>query len=268
MNEISSLNNRILKDAAALADKKHRDRSGSYLIEGPNFVRDAVLYGGRLRFIFIRAGALSSKLEQIAQLAEDCGSAVYLLTDECFSRLSDVGNSQGIAAVADKRLYSEDAFFRAASERCILVLDRIQDPGNMGTMLRSAEALDIGGVMLLKGCADVYAPKVVRAAAGSLMRMPVITAESPQQALDMLRAHGKRPYAAVMEAELSCMEAELAEDAAIIIGNEGSGICEELISSSIPLKIPMAGNIESLNAGLAAGIIMYESYRQKLALKQ
>ena len=170
--------------------------------------------------------------------------------------------------MADKSICTEDSFFKAAEGRSILVLDRIQDPGNMGTMLRSAEALDIGGVMLLKGCTDVYAPKVVRAAAGSLLRMPVLTADGPSEALAMLRAHGKRPYAAVMEAELSCMDADLAADAAIIIGNEGAGICPELIKSSVPLKIPMAGNIESLNAGLAAGIIMYESYRQKLALNK
>ena len=85
MNEISSLNNKILKDAAALNEKKFRDKTGSYLIEGPNFVRDAVLYGGRLRFIFIRAGAFQGRLQETAALAEETGSAVFLLTDECFA---------------------------------------------------------------------------------------------------------------------------------------------------------------------------------------
>ena len=265
MKEISSKDNRIFKQAASLQDRKHRDALGMYLIEGPSFIRDAVRYGGRLRFIFIRAGSA----EELADL-EDPGSkdgpAVYSLTDELFSKLSSTEHSRGAVAAAEKRVLSEESFFALCAEGRgnILVLDRIQDPGNLGTMIRTAEAMGFSGVMLIKGCTDPYAPKTVRACAGSILRMPLFFAEGPEEAVRMLKARGKRLYAARMDGETACMDADLRENAAVIIGNEGSGVSDELSEASEGLMIPMAGSIESLNAGLAAGMIMYESLRQAL----
>ena len=103
MDKISSKDNRILKTAASLNEKKYRDELGLYLVEGPNFIRDAVLYGGRLRFIFIRAGAPSEEISSIADLGEKSGSAVYSLSEECFAKLAGSVSSQGIIAVAEKR---------------------------------------------------------------------------------------------------------------------------------------------------------------------
>ncbi|MBR0130715.1 MAG: RNA methyltransferase [Firmicutes bacterium] len=264
MDNISSKDNRILKQAASLKEKKYRDSLGMYLVEGPNFLRDAFLYGGRLRFIFTRAGALSAELEEIIRLAENSGSAVYSLTDECFAKLSDSVNSQGIIGVAEKKLWQEDELF-AEEDSNVLVLDRVQDPGNLGTMLRTAEAMGFSGALLLKGCCDVYSPKAARACAGSLFRLPVLFAETEDEALELLKRHGKTVYAALMDGELSCMEAELAKNAAIVIGNEGNGVSEGFAKAATGLRIPMAGSIESLNAAMASGMLMYEAYRQKLS---
>ena len=281
MKEISSKDNRIFKQAASLQDKKHRDALGMYLIEGPSFIRDAVRYGGRLRFIFIRAGSAEA-LSDLEDLSEASGGpAVYSLTDELFSRLSSTEHSRGAVAAAEKRVMSADGFFAAgeaareasgasgasAARGNVLVPDRIQDPGNLGTMIRTAEAMGFSGVMLIKGCADPYAPKTVRACAGSILRMPLFFAESGAEAAELLRSRGKRLYAARMDGETACMDADLRENAAVIIGNEGSGVSEELARASEGLMIPMAGSIESLNAGLAAGMIMYESLRQSLSGK-
>lgn len=261
MREITSSDNKILKQAASLSEKKFRDALGLYLIEGPNFIRDALTFGGRLRFIFIRAGIESAEIESIAQMAEELGLAVYELSGMAFEKLSDTRTSQGIVAVAEKRVWTEGEFFSQEGSN-ILVLDRIQDPGNLGTMLRSAEALGFGGVMLLKGCTDLYSPKLVRAAAGSLFRMPVYFADSPAEAEKLFAKHSKTMYATVMTGGIPCYDADISKNSAIIIGNEGNGVCPELLRASQGLTIPMAGDIESLNAGLAAGIVMYESFRQ------
>lgn len=263
MKEISSKDNRIIRQAASLSEKKYRDAFGMYLIEGPNFVRDAVLYGGRLRFIFIRAAAMSGEIMDIVSMASAEGPAVYSLTDEAFSKLSTTEHSQGIIAAAEKAECSEEEFFSDPAGD-LLVLDRVQDPGNLGTMIRSAEAMGFSGVLIVKGSADLYGPKAVRAAAGSIFRLPAFFAGSPSEAADLLKKHGKKIYAAEMEAEKECFDADLACGAAIVIGNEGSGISAELLEAAEPIKIPMSGKIESLNAALAAGMMMYESQRQRL----
>ncbi len=266
MEKISSRDNRILKTAASLKEKKYRDQMGLYLVEGPNFIKDAWLQGGRLRFIFIRAGALSAEIRSIAEQAENSGSAVYELTGACFEKLTDSVNSQGIIVAAEKPVWTEDDIFVRPGGN-ILVMDRVQDPGNMGTMLRTAEAMGFAGAILMKGCADVYAPKAVRACAGSLYRLPLLSCEAPEEALSMLKKHGKTCYAALMDGETSCMDADLAENAAIIVGNEGNGVCSDFAENAEGLKIPMEGQIESLNAAFAAGILMYESMRQRIVRK-
>ena len=262
MDSISSKDNRILKQAASLKEKKYRDSLGMYLVEGPNFIRDAFLYGGRLRFIFTRAGALSAELEDIIRLAEKSGSAVYSLTDECFAKLSDSVSSQGIIGVAEKRQWSEEELFKEEGAN-VLVLDRVQDPGNLGTMLRTAEAMGFAGAVLIKGCCDVYGPKAARACAGSLFRLPLLFMEEAE-ALELFESHGKRLYAAVIDGEQSCIDAKLSKDSAIVIGNEGNGVSEGFIKAATGLRIPMAGSIESLNAAAASAMLMYEAYRQKL----
>ncbi len=261
MTFISSKDNRIVKDAAALQDKKYRDRTGLFLLEGPNPIREAMEQGGRFRFIFTRAGTDLVKLG----LEELCGSgapALYELAGDVFERISDTETSQGVIAVAEKTSCSEEAFF-AQEGGCVLVLDRLQDPGNMGTLLRSAEAMGFAGVMLIKGCTDPWSPKVARAAAGSLLRLPMLPAGSGGEALQLLKTHGKTIYCAAMGEGSECYRQPLAKNAAIIIGNEGGGASAELRAAARPLSIPMEGRTESLNAAVAGSILMYESLRQR-----
>lgn len=263
MNIISSPENRIVKEAASLAEKKYRDRTGSFLAEGPKLVKEAMLLGNRVRFIFTRAGAADAEAAELAEEAESAGLAVYMLTESVFSKAAQTQTPQGICAVLEKKECSSGEFFEKAGNGCILVLDRLQDPGNVGTLIRSAEAMGFAGVLCIKGTADPWQPKVVRAAAGSLLRLPILLCEDAQQALDLLAGAGKQVFTAAMEAELSCWDAPLAENAAIVIGNEGAGAGEQLKAAATLVSIPMAGRTESLNAAVAGSMLMYESYRQK-----
>jgi len=261
---ISSKDNRIVKDAVKLREKKYRDASGCFLLEGPGAVLEAARQGGRLRFIFTRAGAALPELEE---LLSGQVPAVYELTDDVFARVSDAVTPQGALAVAEKPVWSEaDLFGREGGN--VLVLDRVQDPGNLGTLIRTAEAMGFTGALLVKGCCDPWSPKVVRSAAGSLLRLPVLQAEDAAEALALLKKHGKTCWCAVMDGETACFDADLAKDAAVVIGNEGGGASEEFKNASPGLSIPMAGKTESLNAAYAGAIIMYESLRQRMAVEK
>ena len=265
MQFISSKDNRIVKEAASLSEKKYRDRLGLYLLEGPDPILEAFMHGGRPRFIFTEAGASSDKIDRIVALAEDRSSAVYELAGDVFARLSLTETPQGVLAVMEKDEYGADRFFKAVGARNVLVLDRVADPGNMGTLLRTAEAMGFGGAMILKGCVDAYSPKVVRAAAGSILRLPLLFTADAAETLSLLQANGKTAYAAVMRSGKPAFAYPLSENCAMIIGNEGGGVSQELLQKTLHVYIPMDGETESLNAALAGGMLMYESLRQRLS---
>ncbi|MCR4805074.1 MAG: RNA methyltransferase [Clostridia bacterium] len=262
--EIVSPDNKAVKLAASLAEKKHRDALGMYLVEGPNLVREALQQGIPIRFIFTGAEALSrrAEIEEILQLAENSGSAVCVLSERVFGKVSDTQTAQGIAAVCLKKAWREEDLFFPGS--CVLVCDRIQDPGNLGTLLRTAESCGFSGALLLKGCADPYGPKAVRSSAGCVFRFPVLLCESAGEALDMLARQRKRVWTAHMEGA-PCWEAPLGKDIALVVGNEGNGADDAFLKGADRVSIPMEGQAESLNAAVACGILMYESLRQRAA---
>ena len=267
MQVISSKDNRIIKEASSLSEKKNRDELGLYLIEGPNIVKEAMEEGGRVRFIFTRAGQQSDEIEEILRKADAQNLAAYELTGEVFAKVTHTDNPQAIAAVFEKRQINQNEFFEKTGSGNIAVLDRLQDPGNVGTILRTAEAFGFSGVILMKGSADVYQPKIVRAAAGSLLRLPLLFLDSADEAAALLKAHGKKIYAAAMDGKTQLPLAELSENAAVVIGNEGNGVCRAFIEQAETLSIPMEGKTESLNAAIAAATIMYESLRQRRSRK-
>ena len=188
------------------------------------------------------------------------------LSARLFDSLADTDHSQGVIAVVRKTQHDWDSFSDLLKENTknIVILDRLQDPGNMGTIIRTAEAAGYGGVLLMDGCTDVYAPKVVRAAAGSLFRMPILQENDIAEATDRLHALQRNIAVTSLEAEQYYQDADLGENVALVIGNEGRGVRQEFLDiADIKIKIPMAGSIESLNAAVAAGILMYQSHNIK-----
>ena len=188
-----------------------------------------------------------------------------MLDRKLFEALSDTSTSQGIIAVTEKKKYSLETFVEAVSENGnVVVMDRLQDPGNIGTIIRTAEAAGYKGIVMVAGSGDVYSPKVVRAAAGSLFRMPVMYVANADEAANVAKTMGKKLTVTCLENAVNCFDAELKENIALVIGNEGRGVSERLMElSDIRVKIPMEGSIESLNAAVAAGILMYQSQKIK-----
>ena len=253
MREISSKDNKIFRLCQQLSHKKYRDKLGLYLIEGENLLEEAVKNGAAIKTVLMCRDYRGSLFG-----TED---KAFCLSDKLFEQLSQTETTQGIMAVVEKPELSPDRFLDKGGGNFI-VLDRLQDPGNIGTILRTADAAGYELAIVMKGTADVFSPKAVRAATGSLFRMPVVFMDSVDELMEFTRAAGKKLVATCFDTDRYYYDENLKGNIALIIGNEGSGISRELIEcSDLKIKIPMHGNIESLNASVAAGILMYEAVR-------
>ena len=256
MRTITSGENRIFRLCEQLTHKKYRDKLGMYLIEGENLLEEAVKNHAEIKTVLVRQDYGGNFYG-----SED---KVFYLDDRLFDRLSQTETSQGIMAIVKKPEFSRAEFTDKNDGSNYVVLDRLQDPGNIGTIIRTADAAGYGLVIAMKGTADVFSPNAVRAATGSLFRMPVVFMDSTDELMEFTRAAGKKLAATCFDTDRYYYDEDLRENIALIIGNEGGGICRELIESSdLKIKIPMHGNIESLNASVAAGILMYEAVRPR-----
>ena len=258
MKHITSRENALYKDTLKLTRKKYRDQKGQFLLEGIKVLKDAASTGARIEGVFLDEQRYERfGKEELPAVFEE---QTYLLDSRLFGELSDTEHSQGVVSVAVKPWEDGCSFETLEAGANLVVLDRLQDPGNIGTIIRTAEAAGYAGVIAIKGTGDIYAPKVCRAAAGSLLRMPAVICESAAEAAELLHGLGKKLTVTCLEGATSCFEADLTENIALVIGNEGRGVSRDFMDlADIKVKIPMQGRIESLNAAVAAGILMYQS---------
>lgn len=256
---IEAADNKKLKLIRKLSSRKHRDALGKYVIEGINLVEEAVLKDAKIDYIVASDDFASSRLDFISERAD----GFYVVDRNLYEKISDAENGSGILAVVS-RDYDENSVLTSIERTDnVLVLDRVQDPGNMGTMIRTAVAAGYKAVMLIKGCADIYSPKVLRATAGMIFDLPVLFAEDAGSAVDILHSLGLKVFVTEPEAELAYYETDLSRGAALVIGNEGRGVSEELVAlADERITLPMEGSVESLNAAVAAAILMYERVRR------
>ena len=181
-----------------------------------------------------------------------------------FNRLAQTESSQGIMAAVRIPQLTQQQFMEHIAGGNVIVLDRLQDPGNIGTILRTCDAAGYRGAVMIKGTADIYSPKVVRAAAGSVFRIPAYYTAGARYGVKLLKDAGLQIIGTGFDTEDMYYDVDMRRNTAVVIGNEGNGISEEMAAlCDRTVKIPMRGNIESLNAAVAAGILIYESIRQE-----
>ncbi|MBR3785275.1 MAG: RNA methyltransferase [Firmicutes bacterium] len=254
MREIRSKDNRIFKECQKLSQKKYRDKEGLYLIEGENLIAEVPTKD--LVYVFFREG----RERQIFDLPDQ-----YIVAEQLFDKLAQTETSQGILAVVRKpKLTAADLEQQIQPSDNVVVLDRLQDPGNIGTIIRTAEGAGYKAVVTVKGTGDVFSPKTIRAAAGSIFRMPVLQVEDNQVLRDLTDRLGKKLVVTGFHTDKYYYDEDLSRGVALVIGNEGNGVSDELMEmADITVKIPMDGHLESLNASVAAGILMYETKRKR-----
>jgi len=264
MIRVTSSKNQIIKEVRALKNKSEREERGLYFIEGVRFVSEAVREQIDIRyFVLSESFSTSSENSGLLSAISNLPATCYVVPDNLFDSISDTKTPQGVLAVLGlSRNKLEGA---KLPEGLLVILDSIQDPGNMGTIIRTADAAGCAGVIVPEGCVDVFNPKVLRSTMGSLFHVPVYFAGSLNYALNTAREQGFLICASYLEGSVSIYETDLSGNAALIIGSEAHGISEESRRmADVLIRIPMQGRAESLNASIAAGIMIFEAMRQRI----
>jgi TrmH family RNA methyltransferase len=253
--------NPLFKRLRALRDRR---TSGELcLLEGPTLVAEALEAGVALAEVAAspRARTRRRGREVLAALGTR-GVPIRWLADDLLSSLSEAETTQGLLALARRPSFDEAHVFAGAP--LVLVAFAVQDPGNLGGLLRTAEAAGATGAYLAEGCADPFSWKALRGAMGSAFRLPHVRGLSVTAILDRLEARGVRVLATTADGETRYDEADLASPVALVLGGEGRGLPEAIVRrASTRLRIPMAPGVESLNVGVAAGLVLFEAARQR-----
>lgn len=257
MRRIESRDNPMIRRISRLAsERKYRRAQGEMVCEGEKLLEEAMSSGVKITEVVV-----SDKKQfdfGLLAMAEERGARLTEIPDKLLRSLSNVETPQGLLFVCGQPVFELD---RLDEPSRLLVLDGLQDPGNLGTILRTADAFALDGVILCEGCVDPTSPKVVRATMGAVFRIPVISA-GLDDTVDWLRERGIPLYATALSDESVPLTQVDLSRAAVIIGNEGRGVSEKaLTASEKQLIIPMTGRAESLNASIAASIVMYEMSR-------
>ena len=265
IKEIRSSQNETYKLIKSLKDKKGRDSSGMFFIEGSRFVDEALETTNQIEWLLYSEKYQIEKLIDNIQLNINgslSGLKILTLPEKLFDDLCNTDNPQGIAAVI--KTYKYDIQNIIKTKKMFLILDRIQDPGNMGTMIRTADAAGFDAVIMSEGCVDIYNPKVLRATMGSIFHVPVVKSDNILATIESMKNENISIYAADLKGDKSLFEESFSYKTAIITGNEANGISQVVLDSAdVLLNIPMAGCTESLNASIAGGILLYEVFRKR-----
>ena len=259
---ITSKDNDFVKHVKKLKEKKYREEYGEFIVEGIKMIEEAILENAIIKNIVIcddcktQSSIPNDLLYEIAKY-----NCIYV-TEKVFNSMTDVSNPQGILAIIDKSENKENQI--DFKEDLFLILDNIQDPGNMGTILRTADSINLKQILVSKGTSDPYNPKVVRSTMGAIFRVKVIECEDLSKTIKELKKHKIKIYATDLRTDKSIYDVNY-KKVGIVIGNEANGVSNEILElSDTKIKIPMKGKTESLNAAVATGIILYEANRQSI----
>lgn len=274
------LTNAKIKEIQKLTEKsKARREAGLFVIEGPRMFIETPLEWIEEIYVTQRfldnadSGLSDSAAGSVENSHSDHSTSIRasemitwmnheVVTEEQMKKLTDTVTPQGILCVVRQPSYTMEDIINHPGHRLIMILEDIQDPGNLGTIFRTAEGAGASGIIMTKGCADLFNPKVVRSTMGSIYRVPFFVTDDIEQTISLVKNAQIEVFAAHLKGEHFYDEIEY-KDAAFLIGNEGRGLKDSTASlADTYIKIPMSGELESLNASMAAGILMYEHNRQ------
>lgn len=257
---ITSLTNKKIKNLVNLIQKtKARREQDVFITEGSKLFLEAD------RENILEVYVSSSFLDKAEKgVKEKLRELTYEeVSDEVFRKISDTMTPQGILCVNRQYHYSFEEIW-SKEVPLLLLLEDIQDPGNLGTMIRTAEAAGADGIVMSKNTVDIYNPKTIRSTMGSIFRMPFIYVEDLPETIDKLKEKGIKIYAAHLRGKISYEKLDYKGSTGFLIGNEGNGLKKETADRADSyMRIPMAGQVESLNAAVASVILMYEAGRQR-----
>ena len=262
MQTITSKDNELIKHIRKLKDKKYRDESNEYVVEGVKLVEEAVKENAKIKQIIVCEDTTRTYEIPTHIMLEIAKYECISVSDKIFNIITQVTNPQGIMAIIEKN--AQDAQIDYTQD-IIVVLDDVQDPGNLGTILRTVDSIGLNQIIVSKGTADAFNSKVVRSTMGAIFRIKIIEVENLAQAIKEMRKHHFKLMVTSLQTKNSIYDIDFNKKI-IVIGNEANGVSKEIQDiADEKAKIPMLGRTESLNASVAAGVVMYEYVRQKLS---
>lgn len=255
---ITSTNNVKVKNLVQLQKKKKaRDEQAVFIVEGIRMFRE--IPSEDIKEIYATEKFYNNNQEVFSNLNQE----VEFVSEEVFSKISETKTPQGILSVVKKPFHTIDDILNEKN-KMIMVLESVQDPGNVGTIIRTGEAAGVTGFILTKDSADIYQSKTIRSTMGSIFRKKCVYVDDLVDTLRLLSDKGVQTYAAHLDGERWHSETVYNDQLAFLIGNEGNGLSETISNmADTKIKIPMAGEVESLNAAIAATILMYEAFNQR-----
>lgn len=275
--KIESAANKKIKLAASLKKRKNRRETGLFIAEGVRLAELAVASDYEIEFaLYTEDCAADARAAAVLAALESRGVTLCETTAALYKKASATETPQGLMLVMRAKRYrlaelmAGDANSNAATSGAsaqaplFVVLDGVQDPGNVGTIIRTADAVGASGVILLEGTADAYSDKTVRASMGSLFHIPVVEGARAAELLTLMEERGLTLYATALdETAREHFAQDFTRPCAIVLGNEGSGVSEAVLARAEKTYIPMYGHAESLNVGMSAAIVLYEAVRQR-----
>lgn len=258
MEKLGAGNKKIKQIQSWQRSAKDRREAGIFIVEGTKMYKEAPSE-------WIKEVYFTQKV--LAELGEPGNVPCYLVEDSVFEKISDTQTPQGVLTVLRRPEYDIDKIITGNTgdeAQLLLLLENIQDPGNLGTILRVGEAAGVTGIIMTKGTVDIFNPKVVRSTMGSIYRMPFAFTEDICETINRMKKAGVTTYAAHLHGSEVYTEYDYSKPTAFMIGNEGNGLTDAATEMADKrLLIPMEGSVESLNAGIATAVLIYEAHRQR-----
>lgn len=259
MNIINSKDNKYVKDIKKLKDKRYRDKLNLFIVEGFRFAEEAFKAKEDILYVVIDEKEEDRYNTSTFKTYLNKDTSVLVVSSIIFKELCDTQTPQGILLVLQKKKSDEDY-----QKGLYVLADKIQDPGNLGTIIRTAHAVGACGVIITKGTVDPYNLKTLRSTMGSIFHVKIIEEDSDFTIIKSLKKQGHILIAAALNAKADFYELSLNRDLILAVGNEGEGLSQGVIDlSDISFKIPMPGGTESLNAAVSCAVVLYEIIRQK-----
>ncbi len=263
MIPISSVQNPRVKDAARLRDRRHRDKQGRILIDGARELRRAIAAGVSLAEVFVcESLCLGEDARQVLASLPSIQAEVYSLTEQVFSKLAFGQRSDGVLAVATMPDTLLDRL-PLGPVALLAVLEGVEKPGNIGAVLRSADAAGLDALIVADPQTDLYNPNAIRASLGTIFSVPVASASSAET-LAWLKRHGLAIFVARVDGSIPYTEADFRGPSAIVLGSEAQGLSAAWSGVQVTaVRLPMRGQADSLNVSAAAAVLFYEALRQR-----
>ncbi len=258
---ITSRRNARILEARKLKRRLHREEKGRFLLEGVRGIEDALSTGARIYEVLISPYLFrNARGRTLYERLVAAGIELYGVTEEILGYVADTDTPQGAVAIVG----IPDSDLCLHGSPLVVLADEIRDPGNLGTLIRSADAFGLSGMILSGDVVDPFNSKCVRATMGSIFRVPLVSFKRAEDSIKFLKGHEFSVLAADIRADTTCYDYDFRGKCGILVGSEAHGLtCEILKLCDQTVRIPMIGDAESLNAGVAGSILMYEAYRQR-----